>query len=128
MYTKIIQVKIVPKKTAVGYSRTFITKKTTRLAALPIGYYEGYDRGFSNLAWVMIRGKKCPVRGRVSMNLTMVDVSTIPEVKVGDTVTLLARSKAEGPTADLWGRWLGSINYEASTRLNSEIPRIYTTR
>ena len=119
-YTKIIQIKQVEVGSKISYGGTFITKKLTKLAILPIGYFDGYDRGMSNRASVVINGKKCPVRGRICMNLTIVDVSEVGNVKVGDTVTLIG----QGITADDLAKFGKTINYEIVSRINSEIFRI----
>ncbi|MFA6215129.1 MAG: alanine racemase [Patescibacteria group bacterium] len=119
--TKVIQVKEVPAGTYVGYGCTFKTKKKTKLAVLAVGYWEGYDRHLSNIGEVIIKNKKCPVIGRVCMNLTMVDVSLVKDVKADDEVTLLGG----GVTADELADKIGTINYEVVTRVNPLLPRFY---
>jgi alanine racemase len=123
--TKVIQVKELPAKTFIGYDCTYQTKKRTKIAILPIGYWEGYDRKFSNCGEVLIRGKRCPVRGRVCMNLTMVDVTKIPKIKIGDEVVLIGKQGKEEISADELAEKIGTINYEIITRINPLIPRIY---
>lgn len=117
--TKISQIKTVPTGTGIGYGGSYVAKKRLMIATLPIGYADGYDRRLSNCGWVVIKGKHCPVRGRVCMNLTMVDVSNVP-AKVGDEVTLLGR----GVTADDIAKTIHTINYEVVTGVNWDIPRI----
>jgi alanine racemase len=122
--TRIVQVRDVPAGEYVGYGRTFRTTHPTRLAILPMGYYDGYDRGLSNLAHVLVRGARAPVRGRVCMNITMVDVTHIPAAATGDEVVLLGAQGDERISAEQMAGWAGSINYEITTRINERIPRI----
>ena len=122
--TRIVQVRDVPAGEYVGYGRTFRTTHPTRLAILPMGYYDGYDRGLSNLAHVLVHGARAPVRGRVCMNITMVDVTHIPAAASGDEVVLLGSQGDERITAEQMAGWAGSINYEITTRINERIPRI----
>lgn len=131
--TKIIQIKQVPRNTAIGYDRTFKTKRETKLAVLPVGYWDGYSRLLSNPSLkgsgkgeVLIRGKRCPVLGRVCMNLTMVDVSKLKKVRVGDKAVLIGQQGKEQITAEEAAQKAGTINYEFVTRINPLIPRIYT--
>jgi alanine racemase len=122
--TKIAQIKEIPKGSFVGYGCTYQTKRKTRLAILPIGYYDGYDRGFSNKSHVLIHGKRAPVRGRVCMNITMVDVTDIPAADAEDTVTLLGKDGREEISAEYLGDLIGTINYEITTRIHEGIPRV----
>ncbi len=121
--TVVAQVKQVAAGEFVGYGRTFRTTHTTRLAVLPIGYYDGYDRGLSNLGHVLIDGHIAPVRGRVCMNMVMVDVSDVPSVEAGREVVLLGQSLDKAVTAENIADWSNTINYEVTTRINERIPR-----
>ncbi|MEW5691745.1 MAG: alanine racemase [Candidatus Hydrogenedentota bacterium] len=122
--TKIVQLKNVSHGKYVGYGCTYKTTNKTKLAILPIGYYDGYDRKLSNQGFVIIRGKRAPVCGRVCMNITIVDVTDIFGVSVEDEVILIGRSADESITADDIARMTGTINYEVVSRLNPLIPRI----
>jgi alanine racemase len=124
--TKIIACKTVGKGTAIGYGQSYVTSKSTTIATLPIGYFDGFDRGFSNTGEVLIHGVRCRVRGRVCMNLTMVEVpkSIASHVKIGDEVVVLGAQKRECITAEEWAQKLGTISYEVVTRLGAHIPRI----
>jgi len=122
--TRIAQIKEIPKNSYVGYGFKHKTAKKTRLAILPVGYYDGYDRGFSNAAHVLIHGKKAKVIGRVCMNIIMVDATNIPEAHVEDEVILLGRSGKLEVSADYLAELTGTINYEITTRINERIPRI----
>ncbi|MBI3290705.1 alanine racemase [Candidatus Falkowbacteria bacterium] len=119
--TKILQVKEIPKGTKVGYGLTYTAKKKMKIAILAVGYFEGYDRHLSNKGEVIIKNKKCPVIGRVCMNLTMVDVSKLKEVRAGDEVVLLGE---EVPAEDLAEK-IGTINDEIVTRINPVLERRY---
>ena len=130
---KIIQIKVLSKGSCISYGCTFKTKKRTKVAVIPCGYYEGYDRLLSNpptgkekgKGEVLIRGKKCKVLGRICMNFFVTDVSGISKVKVGDEVVLIGRQGREEITADEIAKKIGTINYEVVTRINPLIPRIY---
>ena len=121
--TKIIQIKEVEKGTGVSYGCTYTVKEDSRLALVPVGYWDGYDRGLSNRGVVLVCGKRVPVVGRVCMNQTIVDVSNIPRAYVGQEVVLLGKSGRETITADDIAKLLGTINYEVVTRINPLIPR-----
>ncbi len=120
---RIVQVKEVPTGGYIGYGRTFRATHPMKIAILPLGYHEGYDRRLSNLAHVIIKGVRSPVRGRICMNMTMVDVTHIPGVKVGDIATLLGRDGEENVSAEQLANWMGTINYEVISRINSSQPR-----
>lgn len=121
--TRIIQVKTVAKGTFVSYGLTFQTKKETTIAVLPIGYFDGFDRGLGNRGVVLIHDKRCKVLGRVCMNLTMVDVTDIKNIKAGDVAVLIGKQGKEEITADEIAKKLGTINYEVVSRINPLINR-----
>ncbi|HCC83791.1 TPA: alanine racemase [Candidatus Uhrbacteria bacterium] len=122
--TTVAQIKDVPAGGAIGYDRTFITNRAIRVAVLLVGYWDGYDRGLSNKGKVLIHGRPCAVLGRICMNMMMVDVSEIAQVKAGDIVTLLGREGIGMVTAETIAQELGTINYEVVTRINPLIPRL----
>jgi alanine racemase len=124
--TRIVQVKDVPKNTYVGYSLTYKTTKASKIAVLPVGYHEGYPRSLSNKGEVLVRGQRCPVRGRVCMNLMMIDVSKVKDVSAGDEVVLIGRQGKDEITADELAKHAGTINYEIVARLNLNIPKVQT--
>ena len=124
-YTKIIQIKALTKGTFVGYGNTYKTKKKTKIAVLPVGYWEGYDRKLSNIGEVLIHGQKVKILGRVCMNMTMIDVTSIKYVRVGDRATLIGRDGKTKITTDELAEKIGTINYEVVTRINPYISRIY---
>jgi len=122
--TRVAQVKSVPEGAFVGYGCTYMTTHPTRLAILPVGYADGFDRGLSNLAHVLIRGRRAPVRGRICMNITMVDVTDIPDAALEDEVVLLGGQGSERLTADQIGDWAQTISYEVLARIGGHLPRV----
>jgi len=122
--TRISQLKSVPSGEFVGYGRTFRTTRETRIAVLPVGYADGYDRGLSNVAHVLVRGVRAPVRGRVCMNVTMIDVTDVPDARPGDEVVLLGSQGDESVSAEDLARHAATINYEIVTRVAPGAPRI----
>lgn len=121
---RVTQIKQVPADSFIGYGCTYRTTAPTKLAVLPIGYYDGYGRELSNRSYVLIRGRRAPVRGRVCMNLTMVDVTDIRGARLHDEVTLIGRDGDDGVSAEQVADWGGTINYEVLARLCSAIPRL----
>lgn len=124
--TRIAQVKSVSAGAYVGYGCTYRATRRTRLAVLPVGYYDGFDRKLSNTGHVLIRGRRAPVRGRICMNLCMVDVTDIPGVRVEDEVVLVGSQGKERITAEQLAAWVGTINYEVVSRINPMLPRVVT--
>jgi alanine racemase len=122
--TRVAQVKNVPVNASVGYGRTWQAGRPTRLAILPIGYYDGYSRQLSNVAYVLVNGHRAPIRGRVCMNMTMVDVTDVPNVEAGAEVVLLGTQETQTITAEQLADWAGTINYEITTCINEGIPRV----
>jgi alanine racemase len=121
--TEIAQLKDVAAGAYLGYGRSFRATGRLRLAVLPVGYYDGYDRGLSNLAHVLIRGHRAPVRGRICMNMALVDVTDVPGVSEQDDVVLLGASGDERVRAEDLAALCGTIHYEITTRIHERIPR-----
>ena len=94
------------------------------MASIPVGYWEGYDRRLGNKGVVLIGGKRCPIIGRICMNLSMVDVSKVNRAMVGDEVVLIGRQGKAEVTADEMAKKIDSINYEVVTCINPQLPRI----
>ncbi len=124
--TKIAQIKIVPKDFPIGYGLTYITKRQMKIAIIPQGYSDGYDRGFSNNSNVLIKGKRCAVIGRVAMNMFVVDVTKLKKVHLEDEVVLLGHQDKTFVTADELAEKVNTINYEIVTRVSSLLDRIIT--
>ncbi len=123
--TKVLQVKEVPKGTGISYGHTYVTKHTTRIATLPVGYEDGYSRLISNRGEVLIGGQRAPIRGRVCMNLTMVDISEIEDVKEGDEVVLLGEQGNQRITADEIAGWADTISYEILCMIGNNNQRTF---
>jgi alanine racemase len=122
--THIVQVKILPIGYCIGYGLTYITNKETKIAVIPQGYADGYDRRLSNIGEVLISGTRCKVLGRVAMNMFVVDVTNLNKVKEGDEVVILGFQKSESICADEIAKKLNTINYEIVARINPLLPRI----
>lgn len=124
--TRIIQLKCVASGTSIGYGRTYVTKRKSLIATLPVGYADGYRRLFSNRAQVLVRGQRAPVVGRVSMDLTTIDVTDIRNVQQGDEVVLLGRQGSAEIGADEIAGWANTISYEIFTSISARVPRIHS--
>lgn len=122
--TRILQVKPLAIGTPVSYGLTEKVTRDSRIAVLPAGYWDGYDRGLSSVGEVLVHGKRAKVLGRVCMNMTIVDVTDIREAADGDEVVLLGRQGTECIAAEELARKLGTINYEIVTRINPLLPRV----
>ncbi len=122
--TRVTQIKTVPRGRCIGYGCTYQTTRNSRIAVLPVGYADGYDRRLSNQSYVLIRGTRAPVRGRICMNLMMVDITDIPGVQLEEEVVLIGRQGNEQITVEHLASLVGTINYEFVTRINWGIPRI----
>jgi len=118
------QVKTLPPHHPVGYGLTFLTPREMRIGIVPQGYSDGYDRGLSNSGEVLVAGKRCPVIGRVAMNMFAIDLSEMPGAKAEDEVVLLGTQGGEEITAEALALRLGTINYEITTRIASLLPRV----
>ncbi|HTM11209.1 MAG TPA: alanine racemase [Verrucomicrobiae bacterium] len=123
-HTRIMQVKELPPGASVGYGRTFTAKNKSRIAALPVGYADGYHRLLSNRGAVLVRGKRAPIAGRISMDLTMIDVTDIAGVSQGDEVVLIGRQGEEKISADEVAGWAETISYEVLTSVSARVPRV----
>jgi len=121
---RISQIKDVPSGDYVGYGRTYRTTRASRIGVIPVGYVDGFDRALSNSAHVLVRGTRAPVVGRVCMNLTMVDLTDIPDAHAGEVAVLLGAQGDEVISADDLARISGTINYEVVTRAAAGAPRI----
>ena len=124
LYSRITQIKHIPPDSFIGYGCSYRTTAKTKIAILPIGYSDGIDRRLSNLGYVLIHGKRAPIRGRVCMNLTMVDITDIPGVKLYDRATFIGTDGDESISANTLAGWCRSINYEILAGLSPLIPRI----
>jgi alanine racemase len=121
--TRIAQIKDVSAGETVGYNRTFKAGRKMRIAILPIGYWDGYDRKFSNNGYVLIKGERAKIIGRICMNMMMADVAKV-SAREGDEAVILGTSGRNKITAENLACRVGTINYEIITRINPLIPRI----
>jgi alanine racemase len=124
---RIAQIKEAAAGEYVGYGCTFRATHVMRLAVLPVGYYDGYDRRLSGQAYVLARGRRAPVVGRICMNMTMIDITDMPEIQLGEPVTLIGQSGGEMITVDSLARLCGTIHYEFAARLGRHLPRLLAT-
>jgi len=123
--TRIAQIKQVPAGTGVSYGHLFRAERPTTLATIPVGYADGFNRRLSKGAEVLVRGKRAKVAGTVCMDWTMLDVTDIPDVAVGDEVTLLGRDNGSIVTAQEWADCIGTIPYEVFCQVSKRVPRFY---
>lgn len=123
--THVIYVKDVPPGEGISYGSTYVTKKKSRIATIPVGYADGYSRNLSNCGKVIIHGQYAPVVGRICMDQFMVDVTDIEDVKQGDRVTLLGRDGDAFISAEELSRWSHSFPYELVCTVGKRIPRVY---
>ncbi|HYS52992.1 MAG TPA: alanine racemase [Thermoanaerobaculia bacterium] len=119
--TEIMRLKDLPPGHGIGYGTTFHTLRPSRIATLPVGYADGYDRNLSNNAYVLVRGRRAPVVGRISMDLVTIDVTDIPEARYGDEVILMG----DGISADELAKRAGTISYDVLCRISKRVPRLY---
>ncbi len=120
-------IKTLEAGSGIGYSGTYVTDKREIIATIPVGYGDGYPRALSNKGWVLIQGKKAPIRGRICMDQFMVDITDIPGVKEGDVVTLMGRDGDEVITAETIGELTEtSFHYEVVCNVAKRVPRVYT--
>ena len=122
--TRIAQVKMVPQGEHIGYGCSATVTRASKIAVLPIGYSDGYARLLSNRSRVLIGGHFAPVAGRIAMNLMMVDVTDIPNVKEGDEVVLIGESGEQTVSAEELAAHAQSINYEVVCSISPHIPRV----
>jgi alanine racemase len=122
--TQVAQVKLIPAGEGISYGCTYITERPTLIAVLPVGYADGFRRAPANWGSVLIRGQEAPLLGRVCMDQSMVDVSHIPGVRVGDEVVLIGRQGTAALTAETVAGRLGTINYEVVAEILARVPRV----
>ncbi len=126
LHTSISQIKTVPAQTAVSYGRTFSTSAERKLAVVPVGYADGLPRALSGKAAFRLRGRDVPVLGRICMDMCMVDVTDVPELRAGDTLTIFGYDEdgALVPCERLTDA-IGTISYELFCQVSKRVPRLY---
>lgn len=116
-------IKDVEPGTAISYGGTFVAEHRMRIATIPMGYGDGYPRSLSNKGYVLIRGRRAPITGRVCMDQFMVDVTDIPDAREGDMVTLIGSEGGQEITMELLGELSGRFNYELACDIGKRVPR-----
>ena len=124
LYSQVVYVKEIEAGTPVSYGGTYVAKEKRRIATIPVGYGDGYPRSLSNKGYVLIRGKRAPITGRVCMDQFMVDVTDIPDICSGDKVTLIGKDGGEEITMEMLGELSGRFNYELACDINPRVPRV----
>ena len=122
--SRIVAVRKIEAGTAVGYGGTFRAARPTRIGVVPLGYADGIPRALSNRGAFIVAGRRCPIAGRVCMNMTMIDLGTT-DARPGDRVVLIGTSGDASVSADDWAGWADTINYEIVTRLPAALIREY---
>lgn len=123
--TEVARLKDLPAGHAVGYGMMFRTTRPSRIATLPVGYADGYNRLLSNRGEVLIRGKRAPVVGLVSMDLVTIDVTDVEGASLGDEVVLLGSQNGQTITPEEIGAKIGTISYEVLCSVSARVPRVY---
>ena len=124
LHTRISLLKWVPAGETVGYGCTFEASTKTLVATIPIGYDDGYIRALSNRGHAIIRGVYATVIGRISMDLTIIDVTNVPEVSEGDEVILIGSNGDLAITAEDVAKTAGTLSYEVTCGIGARVPRI----
>lgn len=127
--SEIVALRELPAGSPVGYGASFVTTRTTRIATVPVGYADGFSRSLSNRGTLLVRGKRAPVAGTVSMDMTMLDVTEIDDVRIGDECVVLGPQKGtlgqDQITAEEMAGTLGTIPWEVLTDISRRVPRFY---
>ena len=122
---RIVQLKEVPEGYTISYGATYTAPAPTRIATVPVGYADGFNRRLSNQGRMVVRGLRCPIVGRVCMDSTMIDVTDVPDVRVGDEVAVFGGDAEDAVTVDEVAEMLGTINYEVVSTVMARAPRVY---
>ncbi len=123
--SKVVMIKSVPEGTKISYGCTFETKRASRIGVVPIGYADGYPWALSNKAEVLVNGKRVPVVGRVTMDMTMIDLTDTHESHIGDEVVLMGVQNGNRITVEEISSWAGTIPYEIFCGISKRMPRVY---
>ncbi len=123
--SQIALIKHVPTGTKISYNCMYTTSRPSRLGVIPIGYADGYPWSASGKSMVLVEGKKVPVLGRVTMDMIVIDLTDLPEAKIGSETILMGKQGKETITADDLAHWAGTIPYEIVCRVSKRMPRVY---
>ncbi|PNR96299.1 alanine racemase [Petrotoga sp. 9PWA.NaAc.5.4] len=121
----VVKINIVDTQETVGYNRTFKVPTKMKTAVVPLGYADGYSWTLSNKACVLIKGFRCKILGRISMDQIVVDVTQIPQVSIGDEVVIIGKQGNDNISSEELAEKAGTINYEITSRISKRIKRIY---
>ena len=121
----IVHLKDVPADFSVGYGRKFISKRPSKIATIALGYADGYPRPYSQHAKVIVNGKIAPIAGNICMDQCMIDVTDVPDVKVGDEVIIMGSDGKHTILADDIANATGTINYEITCAFGQRLPKVY---
>jgi alanine racemase len=125
LHSTIADIKQIPKGETLGYGRSFTTERDSTIALVPIGYHDGYRRGLSNKAQVIVNGQFANVVGRISMDWTIADITNLPGTKIGDGVMLIGQDGGKEIRADDLAALLDTISYEITCGISGRVPRRY---
>ncbi len=123
--SKIVYIKKLSTNCPISYGGTYVTDKETKVATVPVGYGDGYPRGLSNCGYVLVKGTKCPILGRVCMDQFMIDITHLSDVKEGDAVTLIGRDREEEITVEQLCDLYGGFRYEMICDIGKRVPKEY---
>jgi alanine racemase len=123
--TRVISLRDLPQGSALGYNGTYVTSRPSRIAVLPVGYADGLNRRLSSCARVLVRGVRPPIVGRISMDISLVDVTDVAGVEIGDEVILIGARDGQRITAWDLANAAGTIPYEVLCNISKRVPRKY---
>lgn len=126
--TKIVNLKKVPAGFKISYGSTYETEKPTIIATVPIGYADGFNRLLSSRGFMLVKGQRAPIVGRICMDYTMLDVGNIPEINLEDEVIIFGKQGKSSITVDEIASTIGTINYEVVSTITDRVPRLYLTQ
>ena len=121
---RLVQVKQVPAGTTVSYGGTHTVASAARLAIIPVGYADGYSRRLSNRGQVLVRGRRCPIVGTVCMDQTVVDVTCLPDVDIGEEAVLLGPCDRDEISVGQMAQWIDGIPHQVVAQLGARLPRV----
>ncbi len=125
LMSKVVFIKHVPANSRISYGGEFVTSRSSRIAILPIGYADGYPCHISTDAYVLIRGQRCPIIGRVTMDMIIVDITDFDDIRINDEVALIGTQGIETVDVNMLAKWASTISYEIVCQISKRIPRKY---
>jgi alanine racemase len=123
---RIVQENRPPSHTGLSYGHTFVTRRPSRIATLPLGYADGLVRALSNQGEVLINGQRCPLVGRICMDMCLADITDVPKAGLGDEAVLIGHQGGRSLTADDMAEKLKTITYEITCNIRERVPRVLT--